>query len=71
MAAAQVKESGFIRKGVCQMNIELNQAERDLLQKVIDTYLSELRQTIAATKRGTSTLHEEEELLKGLQTKLG
>ena len=53
------------------MNIELNAAECDLLHKVIDTYLSELRQTIAATKRGTSTLHEEEELLKGLQTKLG
>jgi hypothetical protein len=52
------------------MNIELNAAERDLLGKIVDSYLSELRQTIAATKRGTSELHGEEELIKGLQAKL-
>jgi len=52
------------------MHIELNSAERDLLQKVIESYLSELRQTIAATQRGTSELHEEEELLRGLQAKV-
>jgi len=52
------------------MHIELNSAEQDLLSRVLGSYLSELRQTIAATKRGTSDLHEEEQLLKGLQARL-
>lgn len=50
--------------------LELSPAERDLLRKVLDSYLSELRQTIAATKRDTTTLHGEETLLKALQTKV-
>jgi hypothetical protein len=52
------------------MTIELSAAERDLLKKILDSYLSELRLDIAATKRGTSPLHEEEEVVKGLQKKL-
>ena len=52
------------------MSIELSDAERDLLQKILASYLSELRHTIAATKRGTSGLHAEEDLIKGLQTRI-
>lgn len=50
--------------------LELSAAERDLLRKVLDSYLSELRQTIAATKRDTATLHGEEALLNALQAKV-
>lgn len=52
------------------MMIEVSVVERDLLKKILDSYLSELRQAIAATKRGTSHLHEEENLVKALQTKI-
>ena len=52
------------------MTIELSAAERSLLKKVLDSYLSELRQAIAATKRDTSPLHDEENMIKGLQQKL-
>jgi hypothetical protein len=52
------------------MTIDLSSAERGLLKKILDSYLSELRQEIAATKRDTSPLHEEENLIKGLQQKL-
>lgn len=52
------------------MIMDLSATERDLLKKVLDSYLSELRLEIAATKRSTSPLHEEEELVKGLQKKL-
>ena len=52
------------------MTIEMSSAERDLLKKILDSYLSELRQEIAATKRHTSPLHDEENLIKGLQHKL-
>jgi len=52
------------------MILEMNATERDLLKKLLDSYLSELRLEIAATKRGTSSLHEEEELVKGLQKKI-
>ena len=52
------------------MTIELSVAERDLLKKVLDSYLSELRLAIAATKRDTSPLHDEEDLIKGMQQKL-
>ena len=50
--------------------LDLSAAERDLLRKVLDSYLSELRHAIAATKRDTSTLHAEESLLKALQAKV-
>ncbi len=52
------------------MTIELSVAERELLKKILGSYLSELRQAIAATKRETSPLHAEEDLVKELQKKL-
>ncbi len=52
------------------MIIEITPVEQDLLKKIIDSYLSELRLEIAATKRSTSPLHEEEELVKGLHKKV-
>ena len=52
------------------MTMELSTAERDLLKKILDSYLSELRQAIAATKRDTSPLHAEENLVKDLQKKV-
>ena len=52
------------------MMIEVSTAERDLLKKILDSYLSELRHEIAATKRGTSRLHEEEDAVTGLQKKV-
>ncbi|HET9644864.1 MAG TPA: hypothetical protein VFP68_16255 [Burkholderiaceae bacterium] len=52
------------------LTIELGLAERDLLRKILDSYLSDLRQAIAATKRDTSLLHEEENLVKELQRRL-
>ena len=52
------------------MTFELSPAEQSLLKKVLDSYLSELRQAIAATKRDTSPLHDEENMIKGLQQKL-
>jgi hypothetical protein len=52
------------------MMMELDNKERDVLKKILDSYLSELRLEVAATKRSTSTLHEEEEIVKGLQKKV-
>ena len=52
------------------MNIELSTEERDLLKKILASYLSELRHTIAATKRGTSGLHAEEDMIKELQVRI-
>ena len=52
------------------MMLELVAKEQDLLKKILDSYLSELRLEVAATKRSTSSLHEEEELVKGLQKKV-
>lgn len=52
------------------MTIELSQAERVLLNKIITSYLSDLRQTIAATKRGTSGMHSEEDMIRHLQLRL-
>lgn len=52
------------------MMIEVSVAERDLLKKILDSYLSELRGAIAATKRETAPLHAEENLVKDLQKKV-
>lgn len=52
------------------ITIEMSGAERDLLAKILDTYLSELRHEIAATKRDTSPLHAEEKLIDELKRKL-
>ena len=52
------------------MPIELSTNEMVLLKKVLDSYLSELRLDIVATKHDKSSLHEEEELVKGLLQKV-
>ena len=52
------------------MVIEFSMTERDLLKRILDSYLSELRQAIAATKRDTAALHAEERLINELQKKL-
>lgn len=52
------------------MMFEVTTAERDLLKKILDSYLSELRQAIAATKRDTSHLHAEENLVNELKKKV-
>lgn len=52
------------------MTIDLTIAERDLLQKVLDSYLSELRADIAATKRDTASMHAEENAINELKRKL-
>ena len=52
------------------MAVELNAKEQDLLKKVLDSYLSELRLEIVETKHDKSSLHEEEEIVKGLIQKV-
>jgi hypothetical protein len=52
------------------MMIEVTTPERDLLAKVLESHLSELRQEIAATKRDTSALHAEESMIHDLEEKL-
>jgi hypothetical protein len=51
------------------MTIDLTLSECDLLRKVLDSYLSELRNAIAATKRDTGVLHAEESMINELQRK--
>ena len=52
------------------MTVDLTAAECDLLRKVLDSYLSELRTDIAATKRDTGRMHAEETMINELQRKL-
>ena len=52
------------------MNIEVSDTERDLLKKVLDSYLSELRLEIRETKGDKASLHEEENLINGLMQKV-
>jgi hypothetical protein len=52
------------------MAIELSANEIVLLKKVLDSYLSELRLEIVETKHDKSSLHEEEEVVKGLMQKV-
>jgi hypothetical protein len=52
------------------MTIDLTVAERDLLKKVLDSYLSELRADIAATQRDTASMLGEENLINELRRKL-
>jgi predicted RNase H-like nuclease len=51
------------------MSLDLSDAERGLLTKVMSSYLSELRQTIAASK-GNAELHAEEDQINALMAKL-
>ena len=55
---------------VLTFTIEMSRVERALLAKILDSYLAELRQEIAATKRDTSDLHAEELSVKSLQKKV-
>ena len=50
--------------------IEIDRVEKGLLTKVLNSFLAELRQEIAATKRDTSDLHAEELSVKKLLAKL-
>lgn len=52
------------------MSIELSAKELELLKKVLDSHLSELRLEIVETKHNKSSLHEEEELVKALLQKV-
>ena len=52
------------------MSIDLTVPECNLLRKVLDSYLSELRTDIAATKRDTGSMHSEEAMIKELPRKL-
>jgi hypothetical protein len=51
------------------MSLDLSDAERGLLTKIMTSYLSELRQTIAASK-GNAELHTEEDQINALLAKL-
>ena len=53
------------------MLLELNAAERDLIRRILESFLSELRLEIRETKGDKVSLHGEEELLKTLINKLG
>jgi len=52
------------------MTLELDPAEHDVLRKIIGSYLSELRQVIANTQRGTGEMHAEEDLIRRIQARL-
>jgi hypothetical protein len=52
------------------MNVEVNVQEHDLLKRVLDSYLSELRLEIRETKGDKTSLREEEILIKGLLQKV-
>ncbi len=52
------------------MLFEVSAKERDLLKKALDSYLSELRLEIVETKHDRASLHEEEEIIKGLLEKV-
>lgn len=68
--SAMIQSNSIPRRRCTVMNLEVSAAEQDLLKKILDSYLSELRLEVAATKRSTSSLHEEEDLVKGLQKKV-
>ena len=50
--------------------IEISRVEQALLMKILESFLADLRQEIAATKRETSDLHAEEISVKGLLKKV-
>ena len=52
------------------MQIEVSVTEKELLKKVLESYLSELRLEIVETKHDKTSLHAEEEVLKGLLQKV-
>jgi hypothetical protein len=52
------------------MLLELNMVERDLVKRIVESFLSELRLEIRETKGDKVSLHGEEDLLKTLINKL-
>ena len=52
------------------MNFEVSVMERDLMKRVLESYLSELRLEIRETKGDKTSLHGEEDLIKGLVKKI-
>ncbi|MBF0506447.1 MAG: hypothetical protein HQL09_06400 [Nitrospirae bacterium] len=52
------------------MAIEVSATEKSLLKKILESYLSELRLEIVETKHDKSSLHEEENMVKGLLEKV-
>jgi hypothetical protein len=52
------------------MNIEISTTERDVIKRVLTSYLSELRVEIRETKGDKTSLHEEENLIKRLLERL-
>jgi hypothetical protein len=57
--------------GCVTVLLELNVTERDLIKRILESFLSELRLEIRETKGDKVSLHEEEDLLKNLINKLG
>jgi hypothetical protein len=53
------------------MLMELSAVEGDLIKRVLESHLSELRLEIRETKGDKSGLHGEEELVKALIIKFG
>ncbi|MEW6117469.1 MAG: hypothetical protein AB1553_11270 [Nitrospirota bacterium] len=53
-----------------KISLELNEEERNTLKKALDSYLSDLRFTIADTEHGREPLHREKEILKGILERL-
>ena len=52
------------------MNIDINDKEQSVLKKAVEAYLSETRLEIRETKGDKASLHEEEDILKGLLQKM-
>ncbi len=52
------------------MLLEISPGEQEILKKILESYLSELRLEIAATKRDTTSLHKEEDIIKELLKKI-
>jgi hypothetical protein len=53
------------------MLMELSVVERDLIKRVLESHLSELRLEIRETKGDKSALHGEEDVVKALIKKFG
>lgn len=53
------------------MTIDLTVIERDLIKRILESHLSELRLEIRETKGDKGSLHGEENLVKNLIKKLG
>jgi len=54
------------------IQIEFTEKDAKMLREILRSYLSELREEIAATRRKTSSfeMHEEEDFIKNLMNRL-